>query len=752
MCQATSSWFFRLDSRLRGKDGLGCTSDYKSAFSLGVSFELSHGVKQELKSSRHERANANAAHFSDPDAGDSLTWQATAADEAIATASMAGSIVTISAVSAGSTTVTITASDTGGLTATQALTVDTLLLCPAPTAPLNGAVVTTGTAVGDAATYSCPVSFTLVGSASAICTAAADGLTAHFTPAAPECKSAPGLIALSISSGELSPEFAFERENYAVSVVRQVAHLTVTPTMSDGGARIMVAGTPVASGTASNEMPLAFGENRIEIEVMAANNSPGKLYTLTVMRADGAPQTEKLNKQILPRVFSTLADVGNRLIADRLSARTGTASTTGSPQEGSEPTSGLNMMQQLEQWLSSDAAELELSRRLQNLDTFELRDLIDGLSFDADGEQIGMAGVALHGIGNYSHLSGDEDGLNWDGDLYSGYIGLDKRLHNNLLAGVLLSYAKGEFEYTDTAIEGEGEYSLNISSAHPYLGWSLSDDLELWARVGYGLGEVELTDSNGQRSSDLTVGSASVGANGRLYASDTLIAGGHSELRLRGDASVSQVDFDRSSAGFKDVSSHRARLILEASYTRSIESGSLRSGLELGVRQDGGDGQDGQGLELGGSVEWSHQHGLTLSGQGRLLTLADYDEWGLSGALRLVPGQGGRGLSFNLSPSYGRDSSGIEQLWQQGASAVSSTEQTAQLRIDSEVGYGLWLLGGTVRPYLGASLQEGGSRAQRLGISFELSRGVKLELKSSRHERANANADHRIELQWKWSW
>ena len=410
------------------------------------------------------------------------------------------------------------------------------------------------------------------------------------------------------------------------------------------------------------------------------------------------------------------------------------------------------MMQQLEQWLSSDAAELELSRRLQSLDTFELRDLIDGLSFDADGEQIGMTGVALHGIGNYSHLSGDEDGLNWDGDLYSGYIGLDKRLHNNLLAGVLLSYAKGEFEYTDTAIEGEGEYSLNISSAHPYLGWSLSDDLELWARVGYGLGEVELTDSNGQRSSDLTVGSASVGANGRLYASDTLIAGGHSELRLRGDASVSQVDFDLSSAGFKDVSSHRARLILEASHTRSIESGSLRSGLELGVRQDGGDGQDGQGLELGGSVEWSHQHGLTLSGQGRLLTLADYDEWGLSGALRLVPGQGGRGLSFNLSPSYGRDSSGIEQLWQQGASAASSTEQTAQLRIDSEVGYGLWLLGGTVRPYLGASLQEGGSRAQRLGISFELSRGVKLELKSSRHERANTNADHRIELQWQWSW
>ena len=692
-----------------------------------------------------------ATHFSDPDTDDSLTWQATATDETIATASVDGSVVTISAVSAGSTTITVTASDTGGLTALQAFTVDTLLLCPAPTAPPNGAVVTTGTAVGDEATYSCAVSFMLAGSALATCTAADDGMTARFIPAAPECESAAGLTALSISSGELSPAFAFERQSYAVSVVRQVAHLTVTPTMSDGGARIMVAGNPVASGTASNEIALAFGENRIEVEVMTANNSPNRMYTLRVMRADGALQTEQLNKQILPRVFSTLADVGNRLIAERLSAGAGT--TGGSPQDSSAGSlSGMSMMDQLGQWVSSDAGELELSRRLQNLDTFELSDLIDGLSFDADGERVGMAGVALHGIGNYSRLSGDEDGINWDGDLYSGYVGLDKRLRDDVLAGVLLSYSKGEFEYTDAAIEGDGQYDLNVSSAHPYLGWSLSDDLELWARVGYGVGEVELTDSHGQRSSDLTVGSASVGANGRLYASDTLIAGGHSELRLRGDASVSQVDFDLSNAGFKDVSSHRARLILEASHTRSIESGSLRSGLELGVRHDGGDSQDDQGLELGGSVEWSNTCGLTLSGQGRVLTLADYDEWGLSGALRLAPGQGGRGLSFSLSPSYGRDGSGIEELWQQGASAVSSTEQTAQLRMDGEVGYGIWSMGGTVRPYLGASLLEGGGRTQRLGASFELGRGVKMELKGSRRERTNANADYRIELQWNWSW
>ena len=474
-------------------------------------------------------------------------------------------------------------------------------------------------------------------------------------------------------------------------------------------------------------------------------------FTITI----GSPVeelTEELNEQILPQVFLKLADVGSRLIADRLSAGAIVGGGTISSQAPGGEAGSSGLMAQLGQWLSGDAAEVELSRRLQNLDDFKLRDFIDGLSFAADGEQVGMAGGSLYGIGNYTRLSGDEDGVDWDGDLYSGYVGLDTRLRNGALAGVLLSYSKGEFEYVDT-VGDEGEYDLDISSVNPYIGWSLSEDLDVWASVGYGIGEVELNDNNGSRSSsDLSVGSVSVGASGRLVVSDELIAGGRSELHLRGDGSASQVDFDRSDAGFTDISSHRLRLIVEASHLRSGASGSVRSGLELGVRHDGGDGQDDQGLELGGSLEWSNTRGLTLSGRTRVLTLADYDEWGVSGILRLAPGQGGRGLSFSLSPGYGRDDSGTEQLWQRGVSELSGTEQTARLRMDGEVGYGMWLLGGTVQPYVGASLRQGGPGTQRMGARLELGRGVQLELEGSRHERTSADAEHRIELQWRWSW
>ena len=560
------------------------------------------------------------------------------------------------------------------------------------------------------------------------------------------------LSGLTLSAGTLDPVFGSATTTYTVSVPSSVTSVTVTPTTTNAGATIRVDGNTVNSGSPSAAIALTADTSReITIIVTAADGSTTQTYTLTITIGSLTEErTAQLNEQILPQVFLKLADVGSRLIADRLSAGAIVGGGTISSQAHDGEAGSAGLMAQLGQWLSGDAAEVELSRRLQNLDDFELRDFIDGLSFAADGEQVGMAGGSLYGIGNYTRLSGDEDGVDWDGDLYSGYVGLDKRLRNGALAGVLLAYSKGEFEYADT-VGGKGEYDLDISSVNPYVGWSLSDDLDVWVSVGYGVGEVELNDNGELRSSDLSVGSVSVGVSGRLVASDELIAGGRSELRLRGDGSASQVDFDRSDAGFTDVSSHRLRLIVEASHLRSGASGSVRSGLEVGIRHDGGDGQDGQGLELGGSLEWSNTRGLTLSGRGRVLTLADYDEWGVSGILRLAPGQGGRGLSFSLSPGYGRDDSGTEQLWQRGASAVSSA-QTARLRMDGEVGYGLWMLGGTVQPYLGASLLQGGGSTQRMGARLELGRGVQLELEGSRHERTSADAEHRIELQWRWNW
>ncbi len=74
-----------------------------------------------------------AANFSDPD-GNTLSYSAASSDEAVATASVSGSSVTIGGVAAGEATVTVTASDPAGLTASQTIGVTVEAVNQAPVA------------------------------------------------------------------------------------------------------------------------------------------------------------------------------------------------------------------------------------------------------------------------------------------------------------------------------------------------------------------------------------------------------------------------------------------------------------------------------------------------------------------------------------------------------------------------------------------------------------------------------------------
>ena len=61
-------------------------------------------------------------------------------------------------------------------------------LCPDPVDPMNGMVTFSGNSVDDNATYSCNMSFELVGSSTAMCTQV-DANSAEFSPAPPVCRS-----------------------------------------------------------------------------------------------------------------------------------------------------------------------------------------------------------------------------------------------------------------------------------------------------------------------------------------------------------------------------------------------------------------------------------------------------------------------------------------------------------------------------------------------------------------------------------
>ncbi len=99
------------------------------------------------------------------------------------------------------------------------------------------------------------------------------------------------LIALELSAGMLTPDFARATTTYTATVDNSVRELTVTPTAADAdGASITDNTTAIDSGMASSPIPLDVGPNSIAVVVTAADGST-MTYTVTVTRmtAPGAP-------------------------------------------------------------------------------------------------------------------------------------------------------------------------------------------------------------------------------------------------------------------------------------------------------------------------------------------------------------------------------------------------------------------------------------------------------------------------------
>ena len=109
-----------------------------------------------------------------------------------------------------------------------------------------------------------------------------------------------------------------------------------------------------------------------------------------------------------------------------------------------------------------------------------------------------------------------------------------------------------------------------------------------------------------------------------------------------------------------------------------------------------------------------------------------YGEWGASGAVRIDPGQLGRGLSLTVAPSWGA-ASRTGRLW----SAPDATGLAPGggfdpgRKLDAEIGYGFGLPGapGVLTPFAGASL--GNRRELRTGARWRIAPRATLSLEGT---------------------
>ena len=462
--------------------------------------------------------------------------------------------------------------------------------------------------------------------------------------------------------------------------------------------------------------------------------------------------TTRLNEQILTRASQAMTASTLESVARRVEAVAGSAGGTGATPALAYQFGGQSSLSGLLK--SHGKAMLE--------DNMEYEQLFDGASFvvplsategGTGGGKYGAGALSLWGSSDFINLGSDNDGLDWDGQVVSINIGVDK-LIGEMLAGFALSSNQSSFDYVDANNDNaEGEYNYSNTILHPYIGWFPGEDLELWASVGYGSGEIEIDREGDELSTDTTQQSLSGGFSKRLLNS-TRTSGNTTSLNLKGDVSMTSVDVD-ANTGFvaEKVSSSRLRVLVSGEQQRGLASGGgLTPSLEAGVRHDGGDGVTGTGVELGGGLRYANSGGnVTVSGNVRTLLAHDYDELGVDLLLQLVP-SAGRGLSLSLHPVWGKTQSAADKLWNDGASEITGeagSDTSLQSSLDAEVGYGMAVsifgAPGILTPYTGMIATDGDTSRLRLGSRFSGGNGLSLNLEGARKNTADG-ASHIVLL------
>ena len=362
---------------------------------------------------------------------------------------------------------------------------------------------------------------------------------------------------------------------------------------------------------------------------------------------------------------------------------------------------------------------------------------------NGDGKKDSPLGhFTFWGSGDYRSLSGGSpQSVDYDGSVTSAHLGIDTKLNADLLAGLALSWSRGTVDYKASGTEGD--LTTRLLSVNPYVGWQMPGGMNLWTTAGYGFGKVKIEDKgSAEQESDLNQRMLAAGVKGTLATSDQLIAGGTTSLNVKGEVAFTWADV--AGAGSIEETAlqvGRQRFVLEGAHVRKLASGAtFTSSLEVGVRNDTGDGETGTGAEVGGALRYENA-ASRLTVEGRVRTLVshsgDTGETGVSGLVRITPNASGHGLAVAVEPSWGRTASSVQQLWESGIG--TGTAGGNQARLNGEVGYGFVAPQdlGVVTPYGGLGLNGNGSRSWRLGARWQMASDRSVSLEGTRREAVN---------------
>ena len=689
--------------------------------------------------------------FTDGD-GDFLSYRVVSSDAAVASGRLSGSSLTIEGLRQGEVSITVTADDgNGDGTASQSFSVSVMGNNPAPVVAPEGIVLdetpedhaVSDLVTGGRAFYgvhlSCPptaeVTVEIANLSGGILALSSTTLT--FTPANWSTSQMVEVETVGrVGTGE-STSTRFSVPHLAIAV-NDHGETVRTRSSPDLVVQIIPADTSLLNdllkdllGATTDALPGKAEEKAIEAILENGAEKVGK------------PVMKKILKRIASRVpiIGTVKDMKDTV--DIFSERLGTSvpveeeltrlASTLFRQHGALENGSLSWENAL---LPSQgfAVPLSVSR---------------GGDQDVEGDAPASSFNAPFG-GNIEFSRFEESGADFDFDGHSSaYVfGLDvlPRPDVPLLTGLQLAFTRAHAEFEDEEITTAGDYDLRLFSVHPSVSWDATEHLTLWASLGYGRGETELTVDAIEDERFAFVEGSSRTSSGDFFS----VAAGATMKVWQSGISALHVKVDGATTSFLETEAQQVRLVAQLSRDFSLSRARLRSAADLSLLLSG---DDAGAAELSGTLNW-RPGGGRLSGNtsARVLLFGeDRSEWGIGGRLLLLPSEEGEGLSVSVQPSLG--GSGANKLPRFEGSAFAYDPAALEVgrsplrsRLEAEVSYGFRHHHALFTPYSQLTMSHS-STVYGAGLRYALDDNLDLDLSARRRSRSNGNHENRVFLQ-----
>ena len=230
--------------------------------------------------------------------------------------------------------------------------------------------------------------------------------------------------------------------------------------------------------------------------------------------------------------------------------------------------------------------------------------------------------------GYRTHLKGTPsvggETFDYNGDYKAFYAGLDRRLHRDVIIGMILSsdLAKLDVDW-NTGVTSEGSIRQDMLSIVPYAEWTPDDNTALRIYGGYGRGDLRINVNDVETMTDSERKILGLQGIYRLSLSTNW------EMSWRGDVSYVRGAADEVSRVLEGVTARHgeSRLNWEIAHT-TIDPGKAywRKFLNLRWRRQFGELDNASLYDIGGGFSWtipSHNFRFGVSGQ-RQLSAAEH--------------------------------------------------------------------------------------------------------------------------------